>query len=64
MSFKTGLYGNDDFHNGMLDTLHSAHQIDGFVSNFTNMVCNDAIRIRSFFLVPVLECRDMLLLRN
>lgn len=23
----------------MLDTLHSAHQIDGFVSNFTNMVC-------------------------
>lgn len=33
-----GLYGNDDFHNGMMETLHSARQIDGLVSNFTNKV--------------------------
>lgn len=37
------MYGNDDFHNGMLETLHSAREIDGMVTNFTNKVKTYAV---------------------
>ncbi|XP_055305610.1 protein tweety-2 isoform X2 [Sitodiplosis mosellana] len=50
-----GLYGNDDFHNGMLETLHSARQIDGLVSNFTNKTEKLKHDIRSKVLMYDLE---------
>lgn len=33
-----GMYGNDDFHNGMLQTCQAARQIESLVHNFTNKV--------------------------
>lgn len=36
---KLGLYGNDDFHNGLLQTFNSGREIKGLVLNFTNKVC-------------------------
>lgn len=33
-----GLYGNDNFHNGMVQTFSAGRQIEGLVHNFTNKV--------------------------
>lgn len=33
-----GLYGNDDFHNGILQSLGAGRQIKGMIQNFTNKV--------------------------
>lgn len=38
-----GLYGNDDFHNGMQQALSSGRQIEGLVLNFTRKV-SDVVR--------------------
>ncbi|XP_031632317.1 protein tweety-2 isoform X2 [Contarinia nasturtii] len=50
-----GLYGNDDFHNGFSQTLYSARQIDGLVSNFTNKTEKLKHDIRSKVLMYDLE---------
>lgn len=53
--FYIGLYGNDDFHNGMLQTVHSARQIESLVHNFTNKV-NNADWIGCFFSLSLSLC--------
>lgn len=35
-----GLYGNDDFHNGILQAHGSGKQVVAMIANFTNRVCN------------------------
>lgn len=35
-SFQTGLYGNDDLHNGLLEVLQSGRKVDNIISSVRN----------------------------
>lgn len=35
----TGLYGNDDFHNGLLQAFSSGKQVEGLVLSLKRQVC-------------------------
>lgn len=64
VSICAGLYGNDDFHNGVLQAFGSGRQIKSLVFNFTNKVMScgkRAINSQSTFIClwSQLECHRM-----
>lgn len=40
----TGLYGNDDFHNGLLQAFSSGKQVEGLVLSLKRQVCIEVMR--------------------